>query len=188
VNSGIFLNNTQHLSFPSRIILIGFMGSGKSTVGKLLATSLDYQYLDTDTLIEKQEAMSVADIFAKNGEAYFRALESGVVKSLNGYENTVIATGGGMPVFENNMDLLRQAGVTVFLQVGVHTIYDRISKDKTRPLVTANTEANLKDFIKNKLQDRIPFYKQAQVVVAAGRNARLVVHTILNKIATKKQH
>ncbi len=188
MNSGIFLNNTRDLSFPSRIILIGFMGSGKSTVGKLLASTLDYQYVDTDALIEKQEAMSVADIFAKNGEGYFRKLESDVVKSLNGYENIVIATGGGMPVFENNMDLLNQAGITIFLQVGVQTIYERISKDKTRPLVTAHTGNSLKAFIKNKLLERNPFYKRAKVLVAGGRNARLVVQTILHKIASKKQH
>ena len=188
MNSGIFLNNTQQLSFPSRIILIGFMGSGKSTVGKLLASSLDYQYMDTDALIEKMEGMSVSDIFAKHGESYFRKLESEVIKTLTDYESIVISTGGGMPVFENNMALLNKAGITIFLNVGVETIYQRISKDNTRPLVTANTDATLKDFIKNKLQERIPFYKQAQVLVAGGRNPRLVVKTILSKIATKKQH
>ena len=117
------------------IILIGFMGSGKSAVGRLLAKQFGMDYLDTDALIEKTSRMKISEIFAVNGESYFRGLENEVVKTLQEYDNFVISTGGGMVLREENVKMLKEIGPLVLLWAEPEVIYKRVKSQTQRPLL-----------------------------------------------------
>jgi len=117
------------------IILIGFMGSGKSSVGRKLAKDLGMDYIDSDELIEKTEKMKINDIFAKKGEAYFRGLETGVIKTLEDYDNFVISTGGGMVLRQENVKMLKNIGPIVLLWADAEVVYGRIKNQTHRPLL-----------------------------------------------------
>lgn len=119
----------------SNVILIGFMGSGKTAVGRELAGALNMDYLDTDELIIRAENMSISDIFTEKGEEYFRDLETSVIKTLDDYDNFVVATGGGMVLREENVKMLKQLGPLVLLWADPETIYRRIRHEKHRPLL-----------------------------------------------------
>ncbi|MFH1347305.1 MAG: shikimate kinase [Candidatus Margulisiibacteriota bacterium] len=137
------------------IILIGFMGSGKSAVGHKLAKDLGMDYLDCDELIEKTEKMSINDIFSKKGEPYFRDLETEIIKTLADYDNFVFSTGGGMVLREENVKMLKELGPLVLLWAKPETVYQRVSKETHRPLL--NVPDPLAE-IKNILDKRTPVY------------------------------
>lgn len=118
------------------IILIGFMGSGKTSVGKRLAAKLSYSFLDTDIEIESAEKRKISAIFSESGEEYFRQKETETIKSLiEKTEKTVISTGGGLPLQEENRNPLQKLGFVVYLDVEKETVLERLSKDTTRPLL-----------------------------------------------------
>ena len=119
------------------IILIGFMGSGKTAVGEKLAAGLGWHFIDTDARIEEEQGMAVAEIFAARGEGYFRALESDCLRALvqAGTDETVIATGGGMPLDGENRRLLSGLGMVVYLRVTAETVSSRIGDFSLRPLL-----------------------------------------------------
>jgi len=118
----------------NQIYLIGFMGSGKSTVGPLIAQKLDYQWVDLDTYIESTEQMTIKDLFTQYGEPYFRELETTHLKNLSQKNNIVISTGGGIVVTPQNIDFL-QKEKTIYLRWDFDTLYERIAHDLNRPLV-----------------------------------------------------
>ncbi|MBN3033573.1 MAG: shikimate kinase [Candidatus Saganbacteria bacterium] len=140
------------------IVLIGFMGTGKSAVGRLLAAELRFHYLDTDQLIEKAEGRKIAEIFKTDGEPYFRRLETETLQALQDYDNFVISTGGGMVLKEDNIALLKAIGPVVLLKAGPKTIYDRIKSEKHRPLLAVPDPLAE---IKKILAYRGPFYDRA---------------------------
>jgi len=140
------------------IILIGFMGSGKSAVGHKLAKELTMDYLDCDEIIEKTAGMSISDIFAKKGEPYFRDLETEVIKTLQDYDNFVIATGGGMVLREENVKMLKEIGPLILLWAEPKTVYERVKKQTHRPLLNV---AEPMAEIKKILDFRQPIYYQA---------------------------
>ena len=148
------------------IVLIGYMGSGKSTVGKFLAMVYGYDFIDTDELIEIKEGMSINDIFAEKGEDYFRQLETEVLLELKGkVKNTVIATGGGMPVKEENRPLLKELGKVFYLKASYDTTYKRVSGGNGRPLLN-NLEGNsLYQRIKEMTAIRTPIYTEVADIV-----------------------
>ncbi len=118
------------------IILEGFMGSGKSTVGIRLSYKMFMTVVDTDKLIEKEQDMSISDIFAKKGEEEFRRLETACLQKLLDEGNKqIIALGGGTPIREENRDLIKKLGIVVYLRVKPQTVYDRIKHDTSRPLL-----------------------------------------------------
>lgn len=118
-----------------RIILIGMMGSGKSTIGKKLASEIGANFLDMDDLIEKREGKAITQIFEKNGESYFRALEHLMAKELMCYDDAVISTGGGVVINPHTMEALKGSGVVVYLYLPVARIVERLKGDTTRPLL-----------------------------------------------------
>lgn len=119
----------------SNIILIGFMGCGKTSVGKKLASRNKLLFVDTDALIENNSNQSIKDIFSHKGEAYFRELETATIKSLlDELDNAVISVGGGLPIKTGNGELLGQLGTVVFLDASLETINKRLKNDKDRPL------------------------------------------------------
>ena len=116
------------------IILCGFMGSGKSVVGRELAKMMGCRFVDTDELIEKEQGMAIKAIFAARGEDYFRELEHDVCQRLGETKNSVIATGGGALTFARNVDAIKKSGKVVFLDADFETICERIGNSSTRPL------------------------------------------------------
>lgn len=123
----------------NNIVLIGFMGSGKTTVGQLLAQTLGYTFADTDQLIEAGESMTIADIFAQNGEGYFRQLETLVMEKVSGtMEHTVLSVGGGLPMTGNNHKYLKKCGKVVYLKVSEQTVISRLKGDTDRPLLSGD--------------------------------------------------
>ena len=151
-----------------RIYLIGFMGSGKTTIGKPLANRLGYQFIDQDTVIEKRFGMTITEIFAKIGEPKFREAEHDVLSELSEMDNVVIATGGGCPCFFNNMELMNQHGLSIYLKGDSKTLASRLKDSHgTRPLIKDKTETELIQYITDKLHEREPFYSQAKQTVQA---------------------
>lgn len=119
----------------SSIVLIGFMGAGKTTVGKELAKN-GFEFIDTDAYIERCEKMSISEIFAQKGEAYFRQAETNALKTLLAQEKQfVISCGGGMPLREENRKLLKKLGMVVYLKIRPETVLARLKGDTTRPLL-----------------------------------------------------
>lgn len=116
------------------IILIGFMGAGKSSIGRRLAKHLGWRFADTDDMVETQTGRKINDIFAKEGEAFFRSLETQMLRQLlESKERCVIAVGGGLPMQPENQPLLKKLGTVVFLEADIETLMQRLSNDKTRP-------------------------------------------------------
>jgi shikimate kinase len=152
----------------SKIFLTGYMGSGKSSTGKLLASQLDYNFIDLDKFIEKEFKMTIPEIFSSKGEKEFRAMEHNCLKKVVEKENTVVACGGGTPCYYGNMELMNNNGTTVYLKMSVDTLVNRLlhAKDK-RPLILNKTEKELKEFVNRQLEKREDIYHKAQYIVKA---------------------
>lgn len=150
------------------IVLIGYMGCGKSTVGRKAAKALGYTLLDTDVLIEKEEGMNISKLFELKGEAYFRKKETEMIKRLiDGEKGNIIATGGGLPMTEGNPELLKELGTIIYLKVENETLVQRLSNDKVRPLLR---NVNLKEKVDTMLAIRGPVYEAcADVILQADR-------------------
>lgn len=141
------------------LYLIGMMGSGKTTIGKLLAKKLGYYFFDTDDLIVKASGKSISEIFEKEGEDAFRELETQVLSEISAYKNLVIATGGGIVIRRKNWSYLHH-GVILWLDVPVAELYHRLKEDNTRPLLQ---EPDPLEKLKTILQTRESLYQQADV-------------------------
>ena len=150
------------------VFLCGYMGCGKSKLGRKLAPALGFQLLDTDKIIEEGVGMSVADIFAEKGEPWFRAQERAVLESLAEYPNDVIvSTGGGLPCKGDNMALMKEIGITVYLKRTPENIVGRISEHGRwkRPAIRGMNDEQLLNYIQTNLPGREPFYSQASLVI-----------------------
>jgi len=119
----------------ANIVLVGFMGTGKSTVGRVIAQKLEFHFIDTDDVIEQTSKAKIFDIFAEHGEDYFRDLESQAVKSVSLMKNQVVATGGGVVLRSSNIDLLRIGGSIFCLNATPKAIWDRVRSSRSRPLL-----------------------------------------------------
>lgn len=144
------------------VILIGFMGSGKSEVGKRLAHMLGMEFVDTDALIEQQTKMSISEIFRRHGEAWFREIEKKVVSEVASRRGLVISTGGGVPMFEENMQALRHNGLLFYLRASPITIWKRIKDVQDRPLLDVSDRFSR---ILELLERREPFYRRADFII-----------------------
>ena len=141
------------------VFLTGFMGCGKSTVGRCLARRLSLPFMDTDSRIEQEQKKSISDIFAQEGEEAFRRLETESLSALKRKGlRQVVSTGGGLPLREENRRLMKEAGTVVFLRVRPETVYQRLRGDTTRPLLQKeDPEAE----IRRLLAERTPLYEEA---------------------------
>ena len=143
------------------------MGSGKSTIGRKLANYLHYDFVDLDKLIEDKAGMSIAEYFSKNGEENFRELERDTLQQTRFNDNTVIATGGGVPCHFDNMDWMYKEGKVVYLSMDPKALADRLKHSKvSRPLIKDLNQEELVEFITEKLVSRDVFYKKAHCVVS----------------------
>ena len=150
-----------------KIFLIGFMGSGKSTMGRKLANFLHYEFVDLDKLIEHKAGMSIAEYFSKNGEESFRELERDTLQQTEFNNNAVIATGGGVPCYFDNMDWMYKEGKVVYLSMEPKALADRLKHSKvSRPLIKDLNQEELIEFINQKLTSRDVYYKKAHYIVS----------------------
>ncbi len=148
-----------------KIFLIGFMGSGKTTLGRKLASKMGYEFIDLDHKLEQQVELSIAEYFSFFGEDAFRKLESTVLKKTPYPENVVISTGGGLPCYFDNMDWMKANGKVVYIKLSPKTLADRLESGKEeRPLLQDKHGADLITFIQQKLTEREPFYSQANII------------------------
>lgn len=161
----------------NNIVLCGFMGCGKSTVGKLLAERLKLTFCDTDSYIEQREDCSISEIFERRGEDCFRTVEKAVIKELSNKKGLVIATGGGVVINPNNAENLRKTGLVVFLDVTPETVLKRLEGDTTRPLLMRDDKETA---VRELLNRRKPIYQAAaHFTVNADREALKVVDEIV---------
>jgi len=152
-----------------KVFLTGFMGSGKTTLGKKLANYLKYDFIDLDKLIEARAGMSIVEYFGKHGEAAFRELEREVLQSTDYPENVVVATGGGAPCYGDNMEWMNSKGHVAYLSLPPKALAARLEPSKAdRPLIRHLKGQELVDFIKAKLKEREIFYKQSRFVISAA--------------------
>jgi shikimate kinase len=150
----------------TRIYLLGFMGSGKTTHGRKIARMMGYDFVDMDSWIEEAVQMPVSEIFLKHGEPYFRQQEVNAIKALSKKEQVVIATGGGAPCHGENMDLMKASGLTIYLKLPPEALLSRlkISKNK-RPLLEGKSDEEMRQTIEEMLSQREPFYNQATMII-----------------------
>lgn len=157
------------------IYLIGFMGSGKSTIGKLLSKKLNMPFIDIDTTIEQTQGKIVSEIFSEMGEQKFRELEKEIITELAKNNNQVVALGGGAPCFFDNMELLNRNGITIYLKMSPTAIYERLLQlppkaRASRPLIANKTDKELFTFIASTIEKREPFYNKAKLIISNEGN------------------
>lgn len=148
-----------------KIVLLGYMASGKSTVGRLLARQLGVGFIDLDDYIEQKQKKSIQDIFSEKGEIYFRKLEHQMLKEvLDTHTSVVLSTGGGTPCYANNMEtILQQSDLSIYLNHSIPVLVERITKEKEhRPLVKNIPDHDLPEFVGKHLFERRPYYMQAE--------------------------
>lgn len=175
-----------------KIVLLGYMGSGKTTVGKLLAERLELRFLDLDDFIENNEKMAIADIFGNKGELYFRKKEhQHLTEILVQQDDFVLSVGGGTPCYGNNLETILNSTDTVFyLKVPIGELVQRLSKQKAqRPLIRHIPDDDLPEFIGKHLFERSGFYNQARTVIDCGsKEPTLVVEKILEVLNKTDQN
>ena len=148
------------------IFLVGFMGCGKSTLGKKLAKNLDFNFIDLDDFIEDCEARTIQEIFEINGESYFRKLERFYLLKVINNKNIVISVGGGTPCFYDNINQMNKNGLTIYINMPTKVLVNRLkSSNKFRPLIEGMKEIELKDYINKTIREREVFYNKSHNIV-----------------------
>ena len=170
-----------------KIVLIGYMGSGKSSVGKKLASVLKVPFKDIDLEIEKREGVGISDIFAKKGEIYFRKLENTVLKDLlSTQEDFVLATGGGTPCYGDSMAFIlsQENVVALYLKLGIENLTTRLYSEKNkRPLLShLDSKEVLEDFVRKHLFERAYYYNQAHFTIENETEIDETVEKIISKL------
>ena len=149
-----------------RVILVGYMGSGKTTVGKALSKATGMMFYDLDWYIESRMHKTISQIFAERGEEAFRQIEYNMLHEVAEFEDVIISCGGGTPCFFDNMDYLNQQGDVVYLKASPETLYKHLLMAKVeRPLLKNKTADELISYISGHLQERSPFYQKARYIL-----------------------
>ena len=146
------------------IFLIGYMASGKTTFGRALASATGQRFIDLDEYIVEKTGLSIPEIFSLHGEDHFRKLEREMLQEVTRLENVLVACGGGTPCFFDNIDIMNDAGITVWLDASISVLKNRLMADSdNRPLVKGKGEKELEETIKIQLERRVPYYKRSQI-------------------------
>lgn len=162
------------------IVLTGFMGTGKTAVGKELSKLLNMQLVDVDTEVEKSQKMSITEIFKQFGEPRFREIETEMIRKISENKNIVISTGGGAVLKQENMDVLRKNGVIICLMATPETIFKRTCHNSDRPLLQVE---NPLERIKELLNFRRPFYEKADVMIdTEGKSPLQIAEEIIESV------
>lgn len=145
------------------IFLLGYMGCGKSTLGRALSRATGLEFIDLDHYIENRFHATISEIFAERGEDGFRRLEKSMLEEVCGFRDVIVACGGGTPCFFDNMDVMNSEGVTVWLNTPIDRLYERLQRNRSkRPILANKTDDELMDFIVAALKEREPHYSKAQ--------------------------
>lgn len=144
------------------IYLIGFMGVGKSTIGKLLAEKMDVELVEMDEQIEQEQGITIKEMFEKYGETYFRDLESALISNIAKQEGAVVSCGGGVVLREENVEKMKESGKIIFLTATAETIYHRVSGSTNRPILNGNMNV---EFIESLMEKRRDCYESAADVI-----------------------
>ncbi len=167
-----------------KFFLIGFMGSGKTYVGKRIAQELNIPFYDLDEYLEEKEGKRISEIFQEKGEEYFRQAERMCLRDFGIIGDAVIACGGGTPCFYDNLDWINEAGISIYLQTPNKLLVERLSKEQSqRPLISGKSKAELHQFIEEKIKERAPFYKKANVIYHQHNEDDDVVGEILSHLS-----
>lgn len=167
-----------------RVILIGFMGCGKSTLGKKLASRLNISFIDSDEEIEEHYSKSIGEIFSEHGESNFREIEAEYIDALDLRDDFVLATGGGMPCFGNNMDKLNKIGTTFYMERSPKELNNRLINAKNkRPLIDGMSEEELLSFVEDRLLLREEYYKKADVILNYEEQTPEAIQHYLNHLS-----
>ena len=154
------------------IVLTGFMGAGKTTIGRALAKKLQMRLVDIDEEIEKEQKMSINDIFSRHGEPHFRDIETAMIRELSRDKNVIISTGGGAVLRDENMEALKENGIIFCLNATAETILERTGRNQDRPLLKVE---NPKEKINELLAYRRPFYERAGIMIETDDKTPLEV-------------
>ncbi len=168
----------------NNIFLIGFMGTGKSTVSRTLSRLTGMEEIEMDEAIVRREGKAIADIFAQEGEPYFRALETALLKELGDRDGQLISCGGGVPMRKENVDLMKAGGRTVLLTAEPATILGRVKGSRERPILNGNMN---EDYIRQLMEKRRTAYERAADIRVAtdGRTVEEICKEILEKLSWK---
>ena len=154
----------------TRIFLTGYMGAGKTTLGKAFARRMELEFIDLDWYIEERFHRSIPQLFAERGEEGFRLLERNMLHEAGEFENVVISVGGGTPCFFDNMDYMNRQGMTVFLDVNTDVLFRRLRvATQQRPILQEKTDEELREFIGKTLTNRMPHYQKARYTFDGSR-------------------
>lgn len=172
------------MNHKNNVVLIGFMGCGKTTIGDGLAYRLKYSFIDTDKQIEDEMGTTINNIFKMYGEQYFRQLEHNIIKNINKKNRQVIATGGGIIKNKNNINELKKNGIILYLKASSEHIYNNLKEDNSRPLLQVNNKSVV---IEQLLNERKYLYeKYADIIVNVSNNTvENTINTIIEKIGEK---
>lgn len=164
------------------ISLVGYMGSGKSLISKILSKKLNLQYIDLDKEISKRLNNEISEIFEKKGELFFRKKEREVLEELLATkENAILSLGGGTPVYYNNMEVINDRSISIFLKTNIKTLTERLIPNKQkRPLISKIEDEKLPEFIAKHLFERLPYYDKSKYSVTTdGKTAEEIVEEII---------
>lgn len=172
-----------------RIYLIGYMGSGKSTIGKKLATRLGYSFLDLDNVIEEEQQQTVAEIFLEKGEDAFRSLERLALHQTFEMDDIVVSVGGGTPVFYENMEMMKRNGLCIYLKSSPELLASRLQRNQQqRPLIASLSQDELLLFVREQLAKRLVFYEKSEMHIEAKDLTPAILHTqVLHWIENKSK-
>lgn len=167
-----------------KVIVLGYMGSGKTAVGKRLAPLLDMEFADLDEILAQKEGRSILNLFRKKGEVYFRKLENQVLRELlDEPGEKIISLGGGAPCYGNNLELIKRNGAkTIYLKTGLHNLVKRLFAERsTRPLISHyENESGLEDFIRKHLFERTYYYQQSDIIIETdGKSVEKITEEVL---------
>jgi shikimate kinase len=153
------------------LFLLGFMGSGKTTIGRLIAEKLNMNFVDLDLVIESEQGITISEIFANKGEAAFRELERSTLENVMVTDNQIVSVGGGLPCFFDNIEKMNAAGLTIYLKMTPQSLSERLwnlphAARLSRPLLANKTKSELKEFIESTLLKRELFYNKSKLLVS----------------------
>lgn len=173
---------------PDRIFLIGYMASGKSTLAKVLAKKLNFDHIDTDNAIEQLNDETIENIFESKGEEWFRKEEERVLSFVTELDKVVISTGGGMPIFSNNLEKMLHSGLTIYLELPPAILSGRIRSDNTsRPLHNIKDDISLEQEVSKRLEARQQYYREAHLIVNGNQSKDQLTENIASLIIGNPQ-
>ncbi len=171
------------LDLKRSVVLVGMMGCGKTAIGSRVATSLEVPFVDLDQEIEQNEGMTIPEIFAKHGEAYFRDKEQQNIRDILNSKICILATGGGAFINENTRQLIKKRGTSVYIRATIEVLLERVARKNNRPLLEKGDKGEI---LKALMQKRCPMYEEADITVDSSESIHeAVVEQIIEALSER---